>query len=225
MRSVLAVVVLSLVAGVVLPSARAQPPGSSSGWETSTPEKQGIDSDILADMLLRMQSERLAVRSVLIIRNDTLVLECYTHPYDRDVVHDVKSVSKSIISALVGVALREGIVASLDQPVCNSFPEYLPENSDPRKRRITLQHLLTMSSGLDLDENGPAMQAILSRDDWIAATFARPMVAPRPSKRNRGSARRRSRCRHPLDHPPKPRAFDRWRPRPSPPTRRRPAGT
>ena len=68
-----------------------------------------------------------------------------------------KGASKSVISALVGATLRDGILRSVDQPVHELLPQYGSFAADSSKRRITLEHLLTMTSGLDIDENGPAM--------------------------------------------------------------------
>jgi CubicO group peptidase (beta-lactamase class C family) len=126
-------------------------------------------------MLEETRNEELEVRSVLIVRNDHLVLESYVHPYTRDIAHDVKSVSKSVISALVGIALRDSILPSLDQPVQTYFSQYAAFSDDSLKNDITLGHLLTMTSGLDIDENGPAMNEISSQEDMIEATFARSM--------------------------------------------------
>jgi CubicO group peptidase (beta-lactamase class C family) len=184
MKLAAALALLSLVAGVLLlgvglPAVELSPIQQSpqSFWEVSTPEEEGVDSDLLAAMLERVRDEHLRVRSVLIVRNSRLVLESYTHPYGEDVVHDVKSVSKSVISSLVGIALREGSLQGLDQTVYEFFPEYFPADSDLLKRSINLTHLLTMASGLDLDENGPVMREIMPQDDWIRASFARPMIA------------------------------------------------
>ncbi len=149
---------------------------SDSVWPLSTPEEQGLDSDRLADMLEEIREDELKVRSVLIIRNDHLVLEAYVHPYTRDVLHDVKSVSKSVISALVGIALDEGVLPSIEQPVSEYFPAYDSFSEDSLKRNITLSHLLTMTSGLDIDENGPAMNEITTHEDMVEATFARSML-------------------------------------------------
>ncbi len=104
------------------------------------------------------------------------MLECYVHPYDRDTLHNVKSVSKSVMSALVGIALREGILTDLDQPLSQFLPQYFEGKVDPRKRRLTFRHLLTMTAGLDLDENGPIERQIFEAEDWVAATLARPMT-------------------------------------------------
>ncbi|MGD8306113.1 MAG: serine hydrolase, partial [Ignavibacteria bacterium] len=99
----------------------------------STPEKQGMDSELLIDMLEKIKTDSLKVRSIIIIRNGHLVLESYTHPYDKDVLHDVKSVSKSIISALVGIALRENIIEGVDQKVSDILPEYFEDADSVRK--------------------------------------------------------------------------------------------
>jgi len=145
-------------------------------WQNSTPEEQGIDSVPLIAMFDKIKSENLKIRSIIIIRNNRLVLESYVHPYNRDVIHDVKSVSKSILSAVFGIALQEGIVNNIDQKVFEFFPEYFPEDGDRRKREIDLRDLLMMASGLDLDENGPIMNEIMSHNDLIKATFARPVI-------------------------------------------------
>lgn len=142
----------------------------------STPEEEGIDSGLLAAMLGKIKTDSLKVRSVIIIRNGHLVLECYVHPYNKEVTHDVKSVIKSIISALVGIALRENIIGNLKQKVSYYLPEYF-QDADSLKREIDLSNLLSMSTGLDLDENGPVMAEIMSKDDWIKETFRRPLVS------------------------------------------------
>lgn len=146
-------------------------------WKTSTPEKQGIDSNLLADMLDRIKKEELKIRSVLIVRNDHLILESYIHPYHRDVLHDVKSVSKSIISSLVGIALQKKIITGINQAVYDLLPEYFPDDINPIKMKINLENLLTMASGLDLDENGPIMGKIMANDNWIKGTLSQPITS------------------------------------------------
>ncbi|NIM20479.1 MAG: serine hydrolase [Candidatus Latescibacteria bacterium] len=145
-------------------------------WEPCPPEEQGMDSRELALMLARVKELELDMHSLIMIRNGRVILECYVHPYDETSLHNVKSVSKSIISAMVGISLREGIIESLDETVYDHFPQYFTDETDPRKKSITLRHLLTMTSGLDLDENGPIMRMIFNSSDWIGATLARPMV-------------------------------------------------
>lgn len=144
-------------------------------WPAATPEQVGISSDALADMLIKIRDEDIEIHSVIIVKDDRLVLEAYMHPYDRATLHNVKSVSKSVISALVGIALREGVIGDLDETVCGHFPEYFTDDMDPRKKNINLWHLLTMTSGLDLDENGPISSEIFGSLDWLKKTYERPM--------------------------------------------------
>jgi CubicO group peptidase (beta-lactamase class C family) len=117
-------------------------------WKNSIPEEQGINSELLAEMLENIKEEDLKIRSIIIIRNGRLVLESYVHPYNENVMIDVKSVSKSIISSIVGIALKEKIIESLNQKVIEFLPKYFPVDPDPLKKEISLAHLLTMSSGL-----------------------------------------------------------------------------
>ncbi len=141
----------------------------------STPEAQGVDSRGLIRAIRRVRDEPVNLHSLIMIRNGRVIMELYLPPYDRDTLHNVKSVTKSIMSALVGIALKEGILDNLDRAVLDYFPEYVTGDMDRRTAAITLRHLLTMTSGLDLDENGPIMNGIFASDDWIGATFARPM--------------------------------------------------
>jgi CubicO group peptidase (beta-lactamase class C family) len=75
----------------------------------------------------------------------------YFEPYDQNVSHNMKSTSKGVISTLVGIALREGFIESLDESVFTYFPEY--EAGEAEKLDITIRDLLTMSAGLKWNEN------------------------------------------------------------------------
>ena len=123
--------------------------------KTSTPEEQGIDSEILLKMFEFIKSNpNLDFHSILIIRHGYLVSEAYWSPYNKDITHNIKSASKSIISSLVGIALDKKYLVSLNQKVQEFYPEYTVE---PLKKDITLKNLMTMSSGLDWKEGmGPS---------------------------------------------------------------------
>jgi CubicO group peptidase (beta-lactamase class C family) len=120
---------------------------SSDTWRTSTPEEQGIDSSLILEMLQEIQEQGLDIHSVLLIRNDHLVTEIYFPPYQEDFKHPVYSVSKSITSALVGIAIEEGYIESVDQKVLDFFPDIAQDVKSERLKNLTLKHLLTMSAG------------------------------------------------------------------------------
>lgn len=146
--------------------------GAPVAWPVSEPEVQGMGGDRLAagiDLLL----DRPTVRSVLVARHGVLVAERYADAGTAADSRNVHSASKSMLGALVGIALAEGAIASLDDPIAL----YLPEATDPQvplKGEITVRHLLTMASGLDWEEDRTEYRI---EDDagWIAAILAQPM--------------------------------------------------
>jgi len=83
----------------------------------------------------------------LIVHHGYLVFEQYYQGDDRDTTYSVRSVTKSFVSALIGIALQQGYLDSLDQKMVDLLPEYDMPGADPRIRDITLRHLLTMTSG------------------------------------------------------------------------------
>jgi len=86
---------------------------------------------------------------LLIARHGHLVFEKYYGDASRDELHNIQSMTKSVSSALVGIALKKGLITSLDNRIVDSFPEYQNAIQDERMRSITIRHILTMSSGLD----------------------------------------------------------------------------
>ncbi len=148
-------------------------PGSD--WRTSTPEEQGIDSEKLVQMLKYVKAENTDIDSILIIRHGYLVLESYIAPYDQNTIHNVKSVSKSILSALVGIALREKILTGVNQRVADIFPEYFTLSKDPRKKEITLYNLLTMTAGIDWGDDSTWYDRLGKNQNRIRAIIETPL--------------------------------------------------
>jgi CubicO group peptidase (beta-lactamase class C family) len=121
----------------------------TSGWRTATPESQGIDSGIIAEAINSARQQNLNIHSFLVVRNNYIVAEAYFFPYDGKAPHDVASVTKSITTMLVGIAIEAKKIKSADQKVLSFFSKNKIANKDARKEKITLEHLLTMSSGLN----------------------------------------------------------------------------
>jgi CubicO group peptidase (beta-lactamase class C family) len=88
----------------------------------------------------------------LVVYDDELLYERYSNGYDRTSIHTSFSMAKSFASALVGIAIDEGHIGSVDEPITNYIPELLEK--DKRFRSITIRHLLTMSSGIKYEEGG-----------------------------------------------------------------------
>jgi CubicO group peptidase (beta-lactamase class C family) len=117
----------------------------------------------------RLRAEH-GVLSVLVQRDGRLLFERYYRGSSRRARLDVFSVTKSVVSALVGIALRDGKITSLDQRLGDYFPKYVSHARDRRVRKITLRELLTMTSGYrDV--------AAVSSDDWLRTQIDRPLAA------------------------------------------------
>jgi CubicO group peptidase (beta-lactamase class C family) len=121
--------------------------------EISTPEQEGLDSQILAKADDAIQKTMPSVLSFMVVRYGKTVYEKYYRGNNPDSLVVVYSVTKSIISALTGMAIRDGYLSSVDQKLMDIFPHYFNANSDPRKREITLKHLLTMTAGLEIADD------------------------------------------------------------------------
>lgn len=118
-------------------------------WRTSTPEEQGIDSDRILAMLQEIQQKDLNIHSVLVIRHGYLVTEVYFPPYTQEIKHPLHSISKSVTSAMTGVAIEEGYIKGVRQNVLDFFPEIAKGTKDEKLKALTIEHLLTMSAGFN----------------------------------------------------------------------------
>lgn len=118
-------------------------------WRTSTPEEQGIDSALVLAMLQEIEQKDLKIHSVLVIRHGYLVTEVYFPPYTREIKHPLHSITKSVTSAMTGMAIRDNRIKSVQQNVLEFFPEIAKETRDPYLKEITIEHLLTMSAGFN----------------------------------------------------------------------------
>jgi CubicO group peptidase (beta-lactamase class C family) len=106
-----------------------------------------MDPMFLVELEERLDGDFRHVFSTLIVRNGYLVYEYYRDENEQDQVRTLQSVTKSFISALIGIALEEGHLENLDQSVAELLPRYTPEALDPRVGEITLKQLLSMTSG------------------------------------------------------------------------------
>jgi CubicO group peptidase (beta-lactamase class C family) len=134
----------------------------------------GLDSARLAEVYQRAAAlPRL--HSLLVARHGTLEAEEYFRGPGRDGRANIKSASKSVLSALVGIAIAEGHLTGVDQRIAPFFERDLRENPDPRKPQITIGHLLSMQSGLEPTSFGNYGQWV-SSSNWVRYAITRPMV-------------------------------------------------
>jgi CubicO group peptidase (beta-lactamase class C family) len=190
------------------------PPTESTGdatdqdeWETAQPKDVELDEKILAELVDRIENEEFQnVHSILIIKEGKLVFEEYfpgyewdwdadqfqgeSIQYDADTIHPIMSVSKVFTSALTGMAIEHGFITGLEEKVFPFFPEY-SYLSDIEKENITLEHLITMGSGLQWngieipvstrDPSNDVFQMHMSSDP-IGYVLSKPLAAEPGSK-------------------------------------------
>jgi CubicO group peptidase (beta-lactamase class C family) len=193
------------------PSALAEgpaPPWPTKDWAESSPEAQGLDAAVLEALHREFaEGKHGYIDGWLVVRNGAVVFEkTYRHDYDRLFVgrgtpglynyydpgwhpywkrtplHTMQSVSKSVTSALVGIALRRGELPGVGVKLMPYFAEFKAK-SDPRRDAMTLRHVLTMTTGIEWDESSVPYTdprnncAVMEgREDWIQYVLDQPMA-------------------------------------------------
>jgi CubicO group peptidase (beta-lactamase class C family) len=121
-------------------------------WIADVPENQGMDSAKLAEVGQTINQMEYAINSVVVIRNGYLVYEYYRAGYSANYVHMIQSCTKTITSTLVGIAIDQGLIESVNSTMMEFFDDWTIENVDDRKRNITIEHLLTWTDGMEFHE-------------------------------------------------------------------------
>ena len=192
---------LNTEAGTTEPHPGNSPQTQPEAFQTATPEELGLKSEPLELITQAVwRGDYPNVHSVLILKENYLVYEQYFEgtdrrwnreskidwvslKFDRNTLHDTRSAGKSITSALVGIAVEAGYIESVQKSIFDFFPEYAAQLT-AAKREIKIEHLLTMSAGLDWNESdvpytNPANHEIQMEDSDDPAGFVlgRPVVA------------------------------------------------
>ncbi len=176
-----AVVLLGVLAPVSMPATLTRPGGgpaadagrAGSGAE-ARPRSPSVDPDRLAAAFERA-AELPALSSLIVWQGGAIAAEEYFGRMRADRQVNIKSASKTILSALVGIALDEGYLESLDQRLPELLPDDFPADASAAHREITLRHLLTMTSGLRTTSFRNYGRWVANHD-WVRAAIDRPMV-------------------------------------------------
>jgi CubicO group peptidase (beta-lactamase class C family) len=173
MRARRAIAWLSLLGAISLFPGSAWPTDASCGappqqlddWETASPEDVGLDAAVLCRITKELaEPDRWNIHAVVVVRHGKLVFEAYAAgedenwgeplgyiPHDAATKHDMMSISKSVVSLLFGIAIERKLIAGTDIPVLPFFSEYAVKT--PKWDKILLRHLLTMTPGIDWNED------------------------------------------------------------------------
>ncbi|MCA0985679.1 serine hydrolase domain-containing protein [Guptibacillus algicola] len=133
-------------------------------WQTTTPESVGMSSTLLRNMFLHIEEENIPMEGMLIIKDGYIVSEKYGGDFDEETPHPIYSVTKSITSALVGVAVQQGAIESVESKALSYLTSENITNLDQWKRNLTIQDFLTMKSGLDFPEQ--TEKGFYQSDTW-----------------------------------------------------------
>ncbi|MAU14125.1 serine hydrolase domain-containing protein [Flagellimonas sp.] len=147
------------------------PEAPDSTMQTASLEEVGIDKSLL-DFLGQANSKNLEhIHSILITKDGKLVFEEYFHGYDREYLHDVRSAFKSIASLAVGKAMMKNDGLHVENAILDYYPEY--DIHDVRKKNITVHHSLTMSTGIQLEDEDKMQW---EHEDWVGHKLDLPMA-------------------------------------------------
>ena len=136
-------------------------------WRTSTPEEQGMDSAQLLAALDYVEANELPIDSITVIRNGYVVLDAYYHPYTADMKHHIWTATESFTTTLVGIAVDQGLMGGIDQPLLTLFSDRTVANRSAHKEALTIGNLLTMSSGITCGPTDSLWQSILDAPDAL----------------------------------------------------------
>ncbi len=177
------------------------PPAEDDGWPVASLDDAGISREGISRFMQMLTDAPVDsvhssdIHGVLIARHGKLILEEYFHGFSRDGLHDTRSAAKSLTSVLAGAAILHGSPVSPSTRVYEAMFGPPPPGTDPRKAMITVESLLTMSSGLDCDDSDPksagnedVMQEQTAQPDWYRYTLDLKMVRAPGERAVYGSA-------------------------------------
>ena len=157
-------------------------------WRTCAPDEVGMDPEKFRELneeIILLLEMHVNIHSVLIIKDGYIVAEqYYSEDYSVNSLHHIASCTKSITSALYGIALENEYLQGIDQHIYDFFPEYEIQNQSEQKESITLEHMLTMSAGLEWYEmeypygdNRNTYRQWIDQGGGVQFVLNRPMIA------------------------------------------------
>lgn len=143
----------------------------TSNWLIEDPATLGMNSEKLSNLESIIESEYGNINGIVIVKNGYIAYERYYHGYGPDDPQHMTSVTKSILSALIGIAIDAGYIQNVDRKVLDFFPEYLPNTPIGQKQAITLRHLLTMTAPFPFEEWHEPLDKLCMQPDWVKYTL------------------------------------------------------
>lgn len=161
----------------------SRPEQLDDGWKVSTLETEGIDTETIELLTSRIHNNKYKhIYSMAIVKNGALVHEAYFNGRDRNSRIKLHSITKSVTSMLIGIAIENREIGGLDETVMTYLPNYGRYVDDPRKNAITLKHILTLKTGWRWDEESAIYDDaenshywMEESDDWLKYVIEQPI--------------------------------------------------
>jgi CubicO group peptidase (beta-lactamase class C family) len=150
-------------------------PQAAGGWAVSTPAEHGLDPDAVAELFWRA-GQLDSIYSLLVVKDGELVGEEYFHAGRPNQLALMQSATKSVTGALVGIAVEQGCLPGVDEPMMTYFPEHAQRLQDPRKNDITVEQLLQHRAGYAWEESSPELLDKLYRGLRSSSLVTVPLV-------------------------------------------------
>ncbi|MEB2299336.1 beta-lactamase family protein [Lysinibacillus xylanilyticus] len=141
-------------------------------WQAVKPESIYMNNEKLFKLEQTIKSDYHNINGIIIIKDGHSAYEKYFNGKGPDDCHHVASVTKSVLSALIGIAIDKGYIKSVEQKVLNFFPEYISD-ADQQKQQITIRHLLTMTVPYPFEDWHEPLDILCQQQDWIKYTLDR----------------------------------------------------
>lgn len=159
------------------------------GWIIGSLEDVKINPEPLSKMIDSINAKSLVnTHSVLIAKENKLVFETYFDGFNANIPHDLRSASKSISSAIIGIAIDDGVIESVDERLYDFIPSEYQYTKDSLKSKIKLKHLLKMSSGLAVNKEASEDNYQSNSDAWLKTVLEAPVVNEPGTYSDYGSA-------------------------------------
>lgn len=144
-------------------------------WQNAKPESAGLDQDKLREIDQVIEAQYRNINGIVIVRKGSVAFERYQNGFGPNDAHHVASVTKSVMSALIGIAIDKGYIKSVNEKVLDFFPQYTAGTNDFLKRAITIRHLLTMTAPFAWKTSNKIRFEPLDRlrrqKDWVTYTL------------------------------------------------------
>ncbi|MFC1725484.1 serine hydrolase domain-containing protein [candidate division KSB1 bacterium] len=160
------------------------PEKTDDGWEVASLNDAEINIEQIEIVTDKIQKNIFKdIHSLLIVKNSAIVHEEYFNGYTRAHLQDIFSITKSVSSSLIGIAIDKGFITGVDDPVVSYLPQYLNDVTDEKMNEVTLKHILTLSSGMDWDEKTYVYEdprnsenQMIQNYDWMKFVLSRSII-------------------------------------------------